>query len=376
MSFATLVRLSSARRLAHGTTPISILKPVRGLDDELETNLESFCRQTHGQYELIVGAADADDPALSIAERVRRRFPQVDFRIVSGQWPTGYNPKVRNLRKLLALARYSTVLVSDGDIRVHPDYLSVMAGAIEQPKVGLVSNVVIGTGAQTVGAACENLRLNGFVASSIAAAELIARHPVVIGKSMLFSRDALNAAGGFEVAADVLAEDYLLGRAVLRAGYRVSTIGFPVWAINRHWSVTKMLQRHTRWSQIRRHVSPATFLFEPLALPELWLVLVLALGPRQPQTAITTTALAAVLISIMLQLATTIRLQWPSVGWKNLILLPLSSTLGLIAWLRAWSMDTVVWRNQTYRIASGSRLFPVHARQVSPTGSARVQEAA
>ncbi len=379
MSAAVLVRLLSARRIPRGSMPNSVFKPLKGLDDDPEANLETFCRQTHPCYELIVGAADPNDPALAVAERVRRRFPNVDIQVVSGQWPTGYNPKVRNLRNLLTKARYPAILISDGDIRVDPNYLSVLAGALEHGNLGLVSNLIIGTGAQSLGAACENLRLNGFIAGSVAAAELIARHPIVIGKSMLFSREALTAAGGLEAAADVLAEDYLLGRAVEKAGYGVSTIGFPVWAINRRWSVMKMLQRHTRWSQIRRNVSPLSFVFEPLAMPELWLVPVALslLFPGHRHTAAGFVALAALVASMVVGQCVTAWLRRPALDLKYLLLLPLAAVLALLGWLRAWILDVVVWRNQAYRIGPGSRLSVVQPRRrLASTREVRIPEAA
>ena len=379
MSVATLILSDRAHRLPHGTIPISVLKPVKGLDDELEANLESFCLQTHERYELIVGAADSNDPALDIARRVKRRFPHVAFRIVAGEWITGFNPKVRNLRNLLSKARFSAILVSDGDIRVDSDYLSVMAGALERPNVGLVSNLVVGTGEQTIGAACENLQLNGFVAASVAAAQLIARHPVVVGKSMLFRRETLCCIGGFQSAADVLAEDYLLGRAVLKAGFRVSTLGYPVWAINRNWSVSKMLQRHTRWAQIRRHVSPGMFLLEPLAIPELWLMLVAVawwLAPSHFSAAHTAVVLTTVALSVSMQRLVSISMQRSIPQWTTLLLLPFSSLLAFYTWLRAWTLDIVVWRYQSYRIGAGSRLTLVNEPRLAPNRRTRMPEAA
>lgn len=379
MSVAVIIMSLRAERLPRGTTPISVLKPVRGLDDEFEANLESFCLQTHSAYEILVGSADPEDPALEVARRVKRRFPNVALRIVVGEWSTGHNPKVRNLRHLLTKATYPTVLVSDGDVRVGSDYLSVMAGAIEQSNVGLVSNFVVGTGERTLGAACENVRLNGFVVRSLAAAQLYLRHPVIMGKAMLFRRDALTNAGGFAAAADVLAEDYLLGRAVLEAGYRVKTIGYPVFAMNRDWTVVKMLQRHTRWSQIRRHVAPGWFLLEPLGSPELWAWLVLVswwLNPHKIDFVTGSLVVAALALSVLLEAGVAAILQGSRLVWKSLVLLPLSSALALLAWLRAWHRDVVVWRHQSFRIGAGSRLSALQPQRSASANKQRLPEAA
>jgi ceramide glucosyltransferase len=254
-----------------------------------------------------------------------------------------------------------------------------MAGALERPGTGLVSNAVFGTGEQTIGAACENLHLNGFTACSIAAAEIFARHPIVIGKSMLFRREALLSAGGFEAAADVLAEDYLLGKAVRDAGYRVTTIGYPVWAINRTWPLSKMLQRHVRWAQIRRHVSPLTFLFEPFALPDLWLALVMLFWcalPMGGDSRMAVVECCLLMAAIGLQLSVPALLLGSKFNWASLVWLPFSSGLALVAWARAWTLDVVVWRNQSYRIGAGSRLSILRPQRVTHSRQARMPEAA
>jgi ceramide glucosyltransferase len=364
LSVSVWVLHAGARNLPHGSRPISVLKPVKGLDDELEENLESFCRQVHPQFEVIVGAADPQDPALAVARRVKRRHPEVAIRIVSGEWHVGQNPKVRNLRNLLTVAKYQSILVSDGDVRVEPDYLSVMAAALERPGVGLVSNLVVGIGDRSLGAACENLQLNSFVVGCVAAADMMAHHPVVVGKSMLFRRDALTNAGGFAAAADVLAEDYLLGRAVTEAGYRVVTLGYPVWAVNRDWSVERMVRRHTRWSQIRRNVAPLVFLLEPLGHPLLWLGLLLTttmtrLNTSHPTALAVAAASAMVGATVLLQSFSVSQFEHGAFRISRLSLLPLQSSLALLAWARAWVETVVVWRQQSYRIGPGSRLLPI-----------------
>jgi ceramide glucosyltransferase len=344
-----------------------VLKPVRGTDDDMEANLESLCLQSHPRYEIIVGAAEPDDPALQIARRVQLRYPHVRLRVVWGQWQSGCNPKVRNLRNLLAHARYPAVLVSDGDVRVDQDYLSAMAGALEQPNVGLVSNLVVGFGERTLGAACENAQFNGFIAAATSAAALFARHPIVVGKSMLFRRDALTNAGGFAAAADVLAEDYLLGRAVLQAGYRVVTLGIPIRAFSRDRSLVAMVRRQLRWAQIRRQVAPAVFALEPLGHPLIWLALITVIGCLAQRSANHWLIAGLLLGAATLQTGVAFMLRGTGPRVRDIVALPLTSVLALAAWTRAWFDVRVVWRQQAFRIGRGSRLTPIVARQTRRT---------
>jgi ceramide glucosyltransferase len=286
---------------------------------------------------------------------------------------------VRNLRHLLSVARYPTVLVSDGDVRVEPEYLRVMAGAIEQPKVGLVSNLIVGVGERTIGAAAENAQFNGFVAASTAAALLYARHPIVVGKSMLFRRDALTNARGFAAAANVLAEDYLLGRAVAQAGYEVRVLGYSVQAISRDRSMRRMAQRQLRWSQIRRHVAPGFFALEPLGSPLVWLglfaaSLLLSGGAGWPGWWALAPTVALPLGAVALQAMVTFSVRGSAPRLADLLALPLASVASMLAWARAWFDVGVVWRNQRFRISAGSQLRPWHSTARRP--DERLPEAA
>jgi ceramide glucosyltransferase len=365
--------------LRHGTLPISVLKPVQGVEDGLFENLESFCRQTHPRFELIVGAAEPDAPALDVVRAVKAKYPDLSIQIVVGEWSTGHNPKIRNLRHLLAKAQHPAILVSDADVRVDPDYLSIMAGALERPNVGLVTNLVVGAGAQSLGSACHNALLSGFLTSAIAASNNLGHHPIVMGKSMLFRRDALLNIGGFAAAADVLAEDYLLGKATLHAGYAVRVLGYSICAMNQAWTMLRAIQRYQRWAQIRRQLSPAAFALEPLGFPMIWAMLLLLANLVQfIDTRATFDAshlhlhalcVAAAHLATFVQAAVATRLRNAEQPFRAWLVAPIASLLALLAWAQAWIVTVVVWRGHAFRIGSGSRLTPLavprtQARQV------------
>jgi ceramide glucosyltransferase len=380
MHLAAWKKSIASRHYAHGNSPISILRPLKGIVEGLEENLESLCRQHYARYEIVVSAADASDPALDIARRVRERHPRVAFRILHGEWPMGQNPKVRLLRAMASRARYPNLLISDDNVRVRADYLSVIAGPLECPGVGLVSNLVVGIGARSLGAICENLHLNTFVLSGVAAADLFAC-PVVVGKSMLLRREALAKVGGFAAVADVLAEDHLLGRAIANAGYRVVTLGHPVYTVNVHWSIGRMLDRHVRWCKIRAAIAPSAFAFELLAHPSLWLIGMLVAYTCEPVSsglgamavALVTASAFAVTLAESLLLRHVTGAEFRLV---HLLALPLRTLLAVSAYVGSFFVTVVRWRSERYRIGKDSVLLPVKRPLDASFGGSAVSRAA
>src|SRR5262245_27933865 len=142
---------------------VSILKPISGLEDELEENLISFANLRGINHELILSVCDANDPALEIIERVRPRFPASRFSLVIGGAARAANPKVERLIAAARRARGRILFISDSNIRVTPDDIAATVAAFADPTVGCVSNPFVGQGARTLGATIESLHLVGFV---------------------------------------------------------------------------------------------------------------------------------------------------------------------------------------------------------------------
>ena len=183
------------RRFRAGSAGISVLKPLRGIDDDLEANLASFADQDWPVFEVLLGLHDDADPAASMAHAAAARWPG-RFRVVIQGPELGMNPKVSQLAALVAAARHELLVISDSNVRVEPGYLAEIAARLEDPEVGLVTHLIAGVGERSEGALLENLHLAGGVATGIAAAKAIAGRDVVMGKSMALRREDLDAMGG------------------------------------------------------------------------------------------------------------------------------------------------------------------------------------
>src|SRR5258708_23686177 len=118
---------------------ISVLKPLCGLEPRLYANLETFCRQTHPQFQLLFGVSSASDPAVGVVNRLRAAYPDMDITLVVNDSVHGINLKVSNLINLAQHARHEIIVIADSDIAVPPDYLHTVSTPLSSGRVRLVT---------------------------------------------------------------------------------------------------------------------------------------------------------------------------------------------------------------------------------------------
>jgi ceramide glucosyltransferase len=338
---------------------VSILKPLCGIDDQLEENLATFASLDYRDYEVLLGVRSTSDPAWTVALQTVRKWPH-RFRAVVQQGEPGYNPKVNQLIGLAHAARHDLLVISDSNVRVDAGYLTEIAEAFRAPDVGLVTHPIAGIGELRLGSLFDNLHLAGSIAPGMVAAKRLAGQDIVVGKSMALRRADVDDLGGFEAVKDVLAEDYVIGRWVTaRLGKRVVLARTPVVNVNERRSLTDFYGRYARWSVMQRKAAGMPLYLSQLLLnPILLGALALAVAPSD-------SALLAFLGLCALKASVdgaNGRLLRP-VGFlvADLLLVPLKDLLFGAAWLHGLLRTDVVWRGTRLRVLRGTRLAPARA---------------
>ncbi len=354
-------RVTAPRASGHGAPPpVSVLKPLCGADPSLAANLATFFEQDHPEYELLFGVERADDPAVPIVQELIRRYPDKSARLVVHSPPRGHNPKVKNLRGLIDEAQHDLVLVSDSNVRAPAHYVAEAARLhASDPSIGLVTHLFSGSGEGSLGAKLECVELTGFVAAG-AALPTILGDGVVIGKSMLMSRSELARLGGLERVADVLAEDFVIGKMFERAGRRIVLAPTVLENVIGDIGVRTVFDRHLRWSMLRLRLRPLAFLLEPLTCPLVVSPLaVVAFG----------WAFAAAWLFAMYLVRDVLAwntLRGSSRAWIPMMLGPLRDLMAISVWLATPWRRHVAWRGHRLHVGAGTVL-----RTARPLGSRR-----
>lgn len=353
---AAIVAVARFRRSrAFGAPPplaVTILKPVCGAEPRLYECLRSFCTLDHAPLQIIFGVGDHADPAIAVVQQLIGEFPALDLSLVVDSAVHGTNLKVGNLINMYRLAKHEIVIVSDSDTEVARDCLkSVLAPFADQavgtvtclykaaPSLGLTSNL---------GALFVN---DWFLASAVVDAGM--REPAYcFGPLTAIRREALEAMGGFGILAFHLADDFLLGRMVAAAGYKVRLADYvPDIVVDENFS--SLLRHELRWARTVRTVKPGEHFMSGVMEPLPLLLLLLLPFPHWGGWL----ALALV-IGLRVVLHFLVRRRFGITSAARPWLLPLRECLCFGIWLASYRCSHVSWRERDFVIAAGGRLEP------------------
>ncbi len=354
--------------------PVTILKPLHGMEPRLEENLESFFRQDYPDFTIVFGARSCEDRALAVVDRLQAKYPQVRTRIVVSGNPSWPNAKVYSLSKMIASATDEFFVISDSDILVRPDFLRNVIPPLLNPKVGLVTCLYEGIPAHGLWSQLEALGMSIEMPAGVLVAEMVDGMKFALGAVMAVRRDAVEAIGGIRETAHFYSDDFVLGNRVAEAGYEVVLSHYKVGHVLASRSLPRTLGDQLRWMKSTRFSRPLGHVGSGLtyAVPFGLLALLLGSGSRHRLDAGFELFLMAWLNRMILALA---------VGWGIMRdrrslwlcwLYPLRDLLGFGVWAASFYGKTFFWRGETYQFGDQGRIMP-EQRPVSLLGQSLPQ---
>ena len=347
--------------LSQGLPPVTVLKPVHGMEPRLEETLESFFRQDYPDFEIIFGARNSEDLSLTVIAKLRAKYPNVRTRVVISGDPSWPNAKVFSLAKMMGSSDNSYFVISDSDILVRPDFLRNMIPPLLEPKVGLVTCLYQGIPAQDLWSQLEALGMSVEMPAGVMVANMMEGMKFALGAAMAVRRDAIDAIGGMREAAQFYSDDFVLGNLIAGAGYQVVLSHYMVGHVLAGRSLRRTFGDQLRWMKSTRFSRPWGHVGSGLtyAVPFGLLALLLGIASQHRLELGAELFAAAWLNRMLLALA---------IGWGvirdrrslNLCwLYPVRDLLGFCTWMLSFAGNKFFWRGEPYEFGEEGRITPV-----------------
>lgn len=328
--------------------PVSILKPVRGIDYEAYENFASMCRIDYDEYEIVFAVADADDPVIRLIKKLREEFPHRSIRLITDIEQRGHCRKTNSLRRLAEEAKYDLLVMNDSDVRVDKDYLRNVVAPFRNAKVGAVTALFR---SKSAGGLVADVDAVGVPTDASASAMLVWKFrklDFAYGWTMAVTKERLQEIGGFDALIDMHSDDFALGHEIAKRGYRIELMREPVCVVFPNETLSHFLTHELRWSVQLKNVRPVGYLWMILSMGLAWSLLVAAMVPSAAIVA------SYVLAYIVLRLGAAWVIGIWGLGDETVRHKPwlvfLRDAVNLVVYVASFFSNTVEWRGGSYHL--------------------------
>lgn len=334
--------------------PITVLKPLKGLDPGLLGNLSTLCEQDYDRFQLVFGVADDDDPAVGVVRELQAAFPHVDISLVVDSRVYGSNYKVSNLHNMYRHAKHDLIVLADSDIRVQHDHLRRLASELRDPRIGLVTCLyrAVATGALT--SRLEALFVNTDFCGMVLVARKVERPRYAFGATIAMRRAVLDEIGGFLPIANHLADDYELGHRVAERGYVLALSSQVVETVTSIGTWRHLFRHQLRWARTNRVCRPGGYFGSFLTHGTFWACATLLYGRAGSLSWLAAAAVLA-LRNLAAARLTSSHLHAP-MRRTDWLLLPVKDLLISGIWVLSFLGNTVWWSGRRFRVLANGEM--------------------
>jgi ceramide glucosyltransferase len=321
--------------------PLSVLKPLHGLDEGLEENLRSFFEQDYPAFEILFAVEEEADAAVPVARQLIARYPHTPARLVIAGPSPFPNAKVHSLRAMVAEARNDLIVMADSDVRVTPEFLRIVAAEMSRPNVALVTSPYRAVAGKSFWSRLEAIGLNTEFIAGVLVARMLGGMDFALGPNIATRKTHLDEIGGLAELQLYLAEDFVMGNRLAGRGRGVVLSSYAIEHRIGSQALGPNLSHRLRWNRSTRRSRPLGYVGQIFTYP---LPLALALAAWNPWW----WPLSAVTIAIRYLAA------WrtsksvearPSYVW-----LPLQDLISFAMWGAGFFGNEITWRSRRFSI--------------------------
>jgi ceramide glucosyltransferase len=331
--------------------PVSVLKPVHGMEAQLWQNIESFFRQDYPNYEILFAADEADDAALSVVREVSARYLQIPCRILVTGKPPWPNPPAYCFSRMTEVAANEILVTSDSDVEVAPNYLKEVVAPLLDPAIGMATCVYRGKNVAGFWSGLTAIGMSVEMTAGVLVANLFEGIKFGLGPTIAVKKEAVKQIGGYEVLGHYFANDFMIGNLIDKAGYRVVLSYHTINHIVNQKNFQKMWNNQIRWAKSTRYSRPKGHLGSGLIFAVPFGLLGLLTATLLGKPILGFVLLGASILNRILE-------SWV-VGWgvvhdpvalKQLWLYPIRDLLGFVVWAASYTAARAVWRDNRYEL--------------------------
>ena len=327
--------------------PISILKPLAGLDSGLESNLRTCFEQEYPSFEILFAVREADDPSIEVVEKLRLEYPNIPTQVIITGEPPYPNAKVFSLDRMLAAAAYDLVVMSDSDIRVDRQLLRTVAAEFQDPGLGVATCPYRAVAGSSFWSRIEATGMNTDFLAGVLVARLLEGMQFAVGPTIAARRSALASIGGFDRLKDYLAEDFVMGKFAAEAGHGVI---LSAGVVEHHIGSTDWFDNaahRLRWTRSTRRSRPWGYVGQLFTMP-----LPLVIGLVSVDASYWPVALAAMAVRFAAAYVVSARVLKVKLNW---LLLPVEDLAVFCFWVAGFFGNTIEWRGRRYMLHPDGR---------------------
>lgn len=333
--------------------PVTVLKPLNGTESGIYENLLSHVTQDYPRYQIIFGVNNLEDPVIPVVKRLQGEFPEKDIQLVTSGKIIGYNLKVCNLNNMYEQTKYDVVVMNDSDTRVEPDYLKRVVSPLKDPKVGATTCLYKANGAFSFPSTLESLFTNIDYMPSALVARMLGFN-FCFGSTIAIRKKVLEEIGGFPSLADYLAEDYIIGERVIKAGYQVHLSDYVVPNILQNWGLVDYTKHILRWVSTIKSCRPKGYFFRIFTMGTPFSIIFLVISRFSHF------ALALFLFHLFTRYLTAlvvrVRYLKEKEGLGYFCLLPIMDLIIFFIWCWGLFKNKITWRGNTFYLIRGGKL--------------------
>jgi ceramide glucosyltransferase len=354
--YCILVLVAARRYLAvrppapSETIPLSVLKPLSGVDEGLEDNLRSFFEQDYPTFGLLFAVRHDTDPAVAIVRRLQSEYPRVPSRLLLVGEPPYANAKVWSLERMTAEAAHDVLVMSDSDIRVGPGFLRTVAAEFSDQRVGVSTCPYRAVPGRSAASTLEAIGMNTEFLSGVLVARIVEGMKFALGPTLSARKQVIAGIGGWPYLAEFLAEDFVIGNAAAEKGWTVilssyvieHRIGSQSWRAN--------AAHRLRWYRSTRRSRPSGYIGQLFTNP---LPLALLLWLARPDWWPVAAGVAG--LRVLAAWATAGQVLHDRLTARLFFLVPVQDVLSFVFWVAGFFGNTITWRGRRYLLLADGR---------------------